>query len=153
MATLTPADREELESATSIGWVRILAVQNLHRALAKELGRTIEDVHEECVTNGTARAFQTVWKVLLRFASPQWIIQRAPSLYAKGYDTGRLEAVAAGEHSAVLALREWPGVPDLVVRGLRIGVLNALTNTGREGLSATYERTHDGARITVRWTK
>ena len=52
---------------------------------------------------------------------------------------------------AVCEIRGWPGVPDLALRGLRIGIANVLVVAGRKNVRTESASTPDGARFEILW--
>jgi hypothetical protein len=153
LQTLEPVDREELSSATAVSWVRIEPFERFHVALARELGRRVEDTHPEIVVGGSRRTFDTLWKMLLRVGGARIVMTRAPVVYSKTYDTGTMESRDIGDEGGRFALLGWPDVPEFVLRGLRAGITAALESVGRTGVSITSTRTPDGAMFVARWDR
>ena len=52
---------------------------------------------------------------------------------------------------AELALSDWPGVPEIAQRGLRVGVETVLRVAGRQNVRVTSEARPDGALFHASW--
>lgn len=141
----------ELITALPVSWVRISSLERFYEALATELGRTVEEVHSSTVDHCTRATYGTLWRALLRITTDSAILRRAPVLYRKTYDTGELVARIDQPGHAVCEIRQWPGVPVLALRGLRIGIANVLIVAGRKNVRTESATTPDGARFEVLW--
>ena len=143
--------RTELISALPVSWVRVSSLERFYEALAGQLGRTVEDVHSSTVDHCTRATYGTLWRALLRITTDSAILRRAPVLYGKTYDTGELAARIERPGRAVCEIRGWPGVPDLALRGLRIGIANVLVVAGRRNVRTQSASTANGARFEILW--
>lgn len=152
LAAIAAPDRDEVAGATALSWVRVEAFERFHDALARELGRPVEETHAELVAGGSRRTFNTLWRMLLRVGGTRLVVTRAPVVYSKTYDTGTMESQDVRDDGGRFVLAEWPDVPEFVLRGLRAGMTVALENVGRTGVVLTSTRTADGAVFTARWS-
>lgn len=151
LAAIAPEDRDDIVTASALSWIRIDAFARFHDALARELGRDVEETHPELVRGGSKRTFGTMWRLLLRVGGAKLVMTRAPVIYDKTYDTGVLETRNIADDGGQFVLGAWPDVPEFVLRGLRAGMSLALENVGRSGVSMVSQRTTDGAIFTARW--
>ncbi len=153
LATLARDAADEIERATPVSWVRVDSFARFHDALAAELGRPVEDTHAELVRGASERTFNTLWRLLLRVGGTRLVMTRAPVVYSKTYDTGVMETQDIGDRGGRFVLRQWPDVPEFVLRGLRAGMTVGLENVGREGVRLESTRTADGAVFTASWER
>lgn len=154
MAALPAAIRDEFLSLTAVGWVDVESVKAVFLAAAQVTGRPPEEVHRDAIRAGTEHTFRHVWRILLRaLVSDEMLISRAPSMYAKTYDTGRLSARMLAPGRAEMLVEGWPDAEEYSMRGLGIGVETVLQLAGRENTRATFYRTADGGKILVTWSK
>ena len=151
LGSLVEADRMELEGALPVSWVRVSALARFYDALAEALGSSVEQVHGVTVDHCTRTTYGTLWRVLLRITTDKAILTRAPIIYRKTYDTGRLSATIDRPGHAVCEITEWAGMPSLVLRGLRIGIANVLVAAGRKRVSSEGAVTPEGARFELTW--
>jgi hypothetical protein len=153
LAAIERADRDEVSSATAVSWVRVEAFERFHVALARELGRRVEESHPEIVVEASRRTFSTLWRMLLRVGGARLVMTRAPVVYSKTYDTGAMETRDVGDDGGRFVLSGWPDVPEFVLRGLRAGMAAGLESVGRSGVVLTSTRTADGATFVARWDR
>lgn len=153
LAALSPEDRDEVAAAAPVSWIRVDTFERFHVALAKALGRPVEETHPEISRNGGKSTFQSLWRVLLRIGGASFIMSRAPVVYSKTYDTGVIESRDIGPAGGSFVLLGWPDVPEFVLRGLRAGMSSALEAVGRTGVELTSHRNADGATFRARWDK
>lgn len=151
LASMAPAERDEIASATAVSWVRVDSFARFHDAFARELGRPVEETHAELVAGASRKTFGTLWRMLLRVGGTRLVMTRAPVVYGKTYDTGTMQTRDVGDHGGTFVLSGWPDVPDFVLRGLRAGMTVGLENVGRTGVVLTSSRTSDGAIFTAQW--
>lgn len=55
--------------------------------------------------------FNSIYRVLLPFFSPKFLVERASSLWGTYHDTGRLTAEVNGERALKVTLHDYPGIP------------------------------------------
>jgi hypothetical protein len=152
LSRLSEDDRTEIEEATAVGWVRFSALERFYDLLSAELSRDVVALHTEIVRIAVERNARTLWRALLRITSDRALMARAPSIFAKGYDRGRVRIDILEPGRAVITLTELAGMSEFVGRGFGVAVETLLTVAGRQHASATVRRTLDGGRVEVRWT-
>ena len=132
--------------------MRISTIEAFYEALAKQLGRTVADVHTEVGRLAVERTLKTLWRVFLRFTSDEALITRSPVIFTKSYDRGRVIATISRPGHGLATLLDWPDVGDFPVRGLCNGIATLLTVAGRKNASARVaSRTPEQTVIAVTW--
>ena len=143
--------RMRYEFATTMGWVPIDTMEKVFSAIAAELGRSLDELHESVARRSIERTMQTVWRVLLRFTSDRALVSRAPVLFAKAYNRGRLEASFPKPCVAEVRLYDWPDPPAWPLRATRIGIETALRLGNRKNVVVRAARAAGGATFTATW--
>jgi hypothetical protein len=143
--------RDEFESVTSVGWVRISTYETVFGAIASDLSRSVADLHTEVARVSIERTMRTVWRVLLRLTTDNALISRTPVIFARSYNRGRLSAQIPVAGRAEVTLSEWPEAPDWPLRATRIGVETVLRLAGRKDVRVAAERQPDGASFVATW--
>jgi hypothetical protein len=132
--------RAMMESITAAGWVPIPVYEAFYESIARRVGRSVADLHTEISRLSVERIFKTMWRVLLRFTSDEALVTRTPLLFSRGYNKGKLTSKIRSPGLAELDLQEWPEVPDIVLRGLRVAVETVLRVAGRRNVVIVHER-------------
>jgi hypothetical protein len=92
LSRLSPADREVVSGLIlPIGWYPLPPFPRLLRAMDQELGHGDGTLITERGTWAGLRDMKTTYKLLLKFASPQWVLEKGTSLWKNFHDTGRWE--------------------------------------------------------------
>jgi hypothetical protein len=95
---------------------------------------------------------RTVWRLLLRVSSDRALVSRAPVLFAKAYNRGRLEAHFPRPGAGEIHLSEWPNPPEWPLRATRIGIETVLRLAGRRSIQMRVARVDGGALFSARWS-
>ena len=151
LAALDEADRGELTMVVAPGWVSMPALESFYEVSAGLVGRTAAQVHASASGRAMEKRLRTLWKIILRFTSDEALVQRTGMLFSKTYSRGRLTTESIGGGRATVRLSGWPDAPDLVVRGVKVGIGVVLRAAGRRHVEATATRTPDGALFEARW--
>ncbi len=151
LATLSADQRREYEDVVAGGWIRCTTANAVVRAVAVLVGRDELEIDAVIVRMGVERTFGPLWRVLLRFATDDQIVTRAPILYAKAYDKGELRARILAKGHGECALVGFPEVGAIDLQAIGIGIAEALRVSGRSEVRHVVTRTPDGARIELRW--
>jgi hypothetical protein len=147
-----PADaRRDFEGVTSVGWIPISSLETVFVELARGQGQTVAELHENVARISVERTLRTVWRLLLRLTTDAALISRAPVLYAKAYNRGKLEARIPTPGRADVTLSQWPNAPEWTLRATRIGIETVLRVAGRKNVRSSWERRPTGAAFTVSW--
>jgi hypothetical protein len=152
LGALPPEDAETLRTVSPLGWVPVRVFDRFYEEVAERARRDVAALHWEVGRECTVDTFRTVWRMLIRFTSDEALVSRTPLLYARTYDTGRLEAEVRGPGEAVLTLTGWPRVPLFVRRGLCVGISTVLGLAGRRDVTIRDFESRDGAVFKVRWS-
>ena len=151
LARVPEETRTRYQFATTMGWVPISTMETVFGAIADEVGRSLDELHESVARRSIERTMQTVWRVLLRFTSDRALVSRAPVLFAKAYNRGRLEASFPKDCLAELRLYDWPDPPAWPLRATRIGIETALRLGNRKNVVVRATRAAGGALFTATW--
>lgn len=151
LATLPRADAEAYAQANALDWVPVRVVEAVARACGETTGRDWQSLNDEVSRLGSRRAFGTLWRVFLRFTSDEALMSRGPTIFGKTYSHGRVHADFSGRGTARVVL-EWPGVPDLVIRTLRVAIEELLVAGGRARVRVVAERAARGATYQCSWS-
>ena len=152
IADLDADARKAVEQLTPSSWIPVSAMEDLFAAVAKRVGRDPGDLHGEMAHIASERTIRTLWRILLRLASDEALVARAPVFYSKTWNRGTLLVRVVKPGLALGELKGWPDTPAMAVRGVRIAMSQALTLTGRRGVHVEATRTADGARYEIRWS-
>lgn len=143
--------RRDFESITGVGWVPIASMEAVFGEIGRPRGQSVAELHEQVARISVEQTLRTVWRLLLRVTSDQALLSRAPALFARSYNRGRIEALQLMPGRGELTLQDWPNVPDWVLRGTRIGIETSLRLAGRTNAQAYYQRRPQGAVFNVTW--
>ncbi|MEM9194983.1 MAG: hypothetical protein AAGF12_37745 [Myxococcota bacterium] len=153
LKTLAPKPRADLENATALSWVPFSSLEAAYAPLAAEVGESIPVLHSNVVRIGVERNAKTVWRILLRVTTDTAIWRRAPILFSKGYDRGKVEAEVTGPGAARMTVTEFRGMNPFIARGLGVAAESLLSVAGRRDPRAAVKPTTDGAVVHISWTK
>jgi hypothetical protein len=106
---------------------------------------------DDAVQRAGEKTLRTSWRMLLRVTSDRAIMSRAPILYAKWRNIGRLETKVVSHGRVELVLTEWPGMSERNIRSLGITIETVLRLAGRKQIKVLPQSTPDGAKYTVVW--
>jgi hypothetical protein len=151
LARVAPDVRDEFESVTSVGWVRIATFETVFGQVARESGTTVTVLHESVARISIERTMRTVWRMLLRLTTDNALISRTPVIFSRSYNRGRLEARIPTTGRGEITLADWPEVPEWPLRATRIGVETVLRLAGRKDVRVERERRESGAFFLATW--
>lgn len=149
---IDPTARAEVADALAIGWVDLDAYEAFYQAVAREAGRALAELHTEVSRVSVERTLTTVHRLLMRFTTDNALMSRTPIIYAKTFDRGSLEPAIPEPGRGEIDVVGWPGMPEMALRGLRIGVETVLRVAGRKGVQVAGASARDGAHLTATWT-
>ncbi len=112
-AALTPEDCQVLFSRTlmPISWIDLNVVMHHLIAQDKVLGRGDFTFADELMRHIALKQINGFYKLLLKFSKPEKLIEKAPTIWGRYFDTGKLEATSVTPGAATLRLTEFPGLP------------------------------------------
>jgi hypothetical protein len=151
LESLPPAVREEYESATPLSWVPYETVRAFHDALGREAKEPIERLLERAIPLAMERSFSTVWRVFLRFTTDDALLARAPLIYSRSRNRGKMTARTTGPGEALAEVTGWASIPPRDVLALAVSIRSFLMLAGRKEVTADGSKTATGARWIVRW--
>ncbi len=125
--------------ATGIEWIDAELVAEGVFALARAAERDPEPLNAAATRIGTAQSFRTVWRMMLRLTSDEALIARSGLLYARAFDTGRVDYERVREGHALLRLSGWPNPPRIHMVGLAAGIETMLRIAGRPAATVSYQ--------------
>lgn len=153
LATIAPSSRVALEHAMPGGWVPISAVEEGFAAIAGVSGKDVATLHGQIARISVERALKTVWRMLLRLTTDNALVSRAPVLFSKSYNRGRIISSISEPGMGHVELVDWPNAPDWPIRGLGIGIETVLRVAGREDIRIEGKRTASGAAYLATWRR
>jgi hypothetical protein len=109
-----------------IRWYPLAPFPRLLRAMDQTLGRGDLALVTERGSWVAINDMKTVHRVLLKFVTPQWVIEKSTRLWSNFHDTGRWESQSLGERAARATLYDLGVVDDAMcatLKGWIIGLL------------------------------
>lgn len=150
LASLSEPTRHEVDALVPGAWLDCHVLDTIYDAIARESGRTVEDLLPRVAERGAQDAFSTVWKALLRMAPGRLVVKRAAAMFEKSYTHGVMTAQNSAD-GMELDLTHWPGVARYRLLGIAAGSRAALRLAGKFEATIEFENTPDGARFFVRF--
>lgn len=151
LATLQPQVREDFEPVTPMTWVPVDAIHSAVARVAEHAGRPFDELMDEAVQRAGEKTLRTAWRMLLRVTSDRALTSRAPILYAKWRNIGRLSTKGVTPGKIELVLTEWPGMSARSIRSLGITIETVLRLAGRHQIKVDWQAMPDGAKYSVVW--
>jgi hypothetical protein len=148
---LSRQDQEDLRLVTPLSWVSIQALERLYVELAAEGGITVPDLHTQIASEVVGKTITTIWRAILRFATDEVLMGRAPTIFKRAYRQGRVTVARSGAGFGELEVTEWPDISEFALRGMRVGIESTLRAAGRKNPRGTPKRTRDGAVLRFEW--
>lgn len=147
---MAPDEQQEIVHAQAISWVRMSTAAKLVDLVAAEASLPMEKLYDDAVRMGVDLTYNGVWKVLLRFATPEMLVKRSAMMYSKARSVGTLDAqmVPGG---ANLELTKFPGATDRQVRSLALACARILELAGEKDVRFSLRLRPDGALMQLRW--
>jgi hypothetical protein len=128
---LDPDDRNMLTGMVlPIQWYPLAPFPRLLRAMEAELGRGDLALVIERGTWAAVQDMRTVHKVLLKFVTPQWVIEKGTKLWPNFHTSGRWEVKRHGDKAARGTLHDLGVVDDAMCATLRGWMLGLLQLAG-----------------------
>lgn len=153
LSSLPREEQDEMRALTAVGWVRISTMETLLHAIARLQKRDVHDVNVEMNRRGIERTFSTIWRVFLRVTTDNALLGRAPIIYARTYDQGRLEVAFPSSGRMEAAIHGRPGMSSLAVDAFGVGVDRVLTLAGRKDVKLVSSKLPDGASYVGTWKR
>jgi hypothetical protein len=94
-----------------ISWIDIsLALRHLI-AQDQVLGKGDFTFAEELMRHIALKQINGIYKMLLLFSKPESLIEKAPQIWSRYFDTGKLTVESTQPGNATLKLTDFPGIP------------------------------------------
>ena len=103
----------------AIQWYPLAPFPRLLRAMEAELGRGDLSLVTERGTWAAVQDMKTVHKVLLKFVTPQWVIDKGMKIWPNFHTSGRWEAKREGDKAARATLHDLGVVDDAMCATLK----------------------------------
>jgi hypothetical protein len=154
MGSLGSELREQFEPVSLLTWVPVDVIHIAVARIAEQAGRPFDELMDAAVEKAGEKTLRTAWRMLLRVTADRALVRRAPVLYSKWRNIGRLEVRDATTDGRVeLHLVEWPGMDERSIRTLGITITTVMRLAGRKQIRVQSTPTQDGAKSTVTWQK
>jgi hypothetical protein len=152
LARLSAAERQEILDALPVSWVRHATLEVLYDQTARLARRDVADLHAQIVRRGIEHRVRHLWRILIRLSGPAALATRAKMIYEKSYSVGRININPRGPGSTDLVLQGWPGVPEMAIRGVRVGTHTLLTLSGFKDPHVIVQTQDEGAVFRLTWS-
>ncbi len=151
LATLRPDIREQFEQVTPLTWVPVEVIHTAVARIAEHAERRFDELLDAAAERAAEKTLRTAWRMLLRVTADRALVRRAPVLYSKWRNIGRLEVRGASDGRVELMLVEWPGMDDRSIRTLGVTIGTVMRLAGRKQVRVQSVGTPDGAKYNVVW--
>lgn len=121
-----------------ISWYPLAPFPRLLRALDEELGRGDGKLAEERGIWAAIRDMKTTHRILLKLASPTWVVHKATSLWKNFHTTGTWETKPDGPNAAHATLRDLAIVDAALCATLGGWIIGLLTVSGCKHIHLTH---------------
>ena len=149
LARVSAAEREDYESAGILSWCTQASARAVTLAVAAELGQDPLQLAGEVVAESVREALRGPWAILIgRMIDDRAIVMRAPMLFEKAFDQGKLEASLLGPGQARLRLSGWPAAEPVDIVSVARGAEALLQAIGRRA-SVTHQLRDDAIEFNV----
>ena len=148
---LTTEERQEIEEAQAITWVRMSTSSRLVDVVAQQARLDPDKLYDDALVVAVDSTFGGVWKVLLRFVTAELLVQRAAVLYSKARSIGGVRAEMLTATSANLHLTDAPNPTSRYLRSLAIAAARLLEISGQKQVRYVIKPNSRGAVIHMQW--
>lgn len=150
LSQLAPETAEELRDVLAVSWCPLASLRAFHEAIAAVLQEDPTVWHQRVVERATEEMFHSTWRFFLRLTSPEGLVRRASTMYARIFDTGQMEASLVGPGHSIAHLVGWPDPPAFHLDGMATGIVTLLRVAKIDSARARWSRTTDGADFEIR---
>jgi hypothetical protein len=150
LSKLAPEVASELRDVLAVSWCSLASLRAFHETMAAVLKEDPTVWHLRVVEHATQEIFGTTWRFVLRLTSPEALIRRASTMYARIFDTGKMEAFIVAPGHSVARLTGWPEPPAFHLDGVATGIVTVLRVAKIDSVRARWQRTPDGADFEIR---
>jgi hypothetical protein len=151
VATLTEAERAELDGLLPMSWMNIGTAYAFHVAVAAQIGEDVIAWHRRLTRVGLEQTFTTLWRFFMKMASVESLVKRASAIYGRSYDKGKLASTLVRPGLLEARLTEWPDIPEFEIGAIVSGIEVLLHLAGRRSAAVFWTRESDGVRFEIRY--
>ena len=137
---MPPAALDEYESVTPFSWCANTTLMAMTEAMAKETGKSREEITVQMVTRGTEITFSGVWRILMRITTPDAMLRRVATLRRKSCNRGEIIPERLTSGHVLLRLIDWPQMPANNALGMAAGIETIMRLTGRKDPKVKWSR-------------
>lgn len=107
-ARLSPEDQQRMEDVVlASAWYPVSFLLALMRAAKQEFGAGMPDIITRIGRASADYAHTTVYKLVFKVGSPQWIISKASVIFSSFYDQGKMVVTESGAGFANVEIRDF----------------------------------------------
>ena len=150
LARLSPDVAREVRDVLAVSWCSLASLRDFHETMAAVVKEDTTVWHLRVVEHATQEMFSTTWRFFLRLTSSDALVRRASSVYARIFDTGKMEASVVAPGHSVARLTGWPEPPAFHLDAVATGIVTVLRVAKIESVRARWQRTPDGADFEIR---
>jgi hypothetical protein len=150
LAQMAPTEVEELRNVLAVSWCSLASLRAFHETMAAVRKEDPTVWHLRVVEHTTQEMFNTTWRFFLRLTSPEALVRRTSTMYARIFDTGKMEAFIVAPGQSLARLTGWPEPPAFHLDGVATGIVTVLRIAKIESVRARWTRTPDGADFEIR---
>jgi hypothetical protein len=150
MASLAPEMRAEFDEILPVSWCAARSFTALKTAVARQAKVDPIRLHKKVVEVGIIRTL-SMWRVLIRQASDEFLIRKTRLIWTKTFDRGDVTAKIVGPGRAEIVVKGWNQIPDFDAEGVASGIESILKVAGRKDVHVIWERQLGGARFIAMW--
>jgi hypothetical protein len=143
--------RIQVEQAAALMWVPLEVLRRSVDAWAEANDVSADEITRRGVQLSVKRSFKTVWRILMTVTTDSALIARAPLLWSKARNVGKIHAERRAGRNARLTLTEYPRCSERQIYSLAVALEALFELTGRKRAACKFRRTLDGAVFDVAW--
>ncbi len=151
MGAITPEARACLSNARKASWVPIDAMGELFDAARAQSGLSEEELVGASIRMATERTMFGLFRALLRLTTDQALITRAPILWKRIRNIGRVEVTKHRRGGGVLEVHGWPEMSERSAYIVAVNIESVLRCAGRKDVTVDWTREANGARYEIDW--
>lgn len=107
-ARLSPEDQQRMDDVVlASAWYPVSFLLALMRGAKQEFGAGMPDIITQMGRSSADYAHTTVYKLVFKVGSPQWIISKASVIFSSFYDQGQMVACESGKGFANVEVRDF----------------------------------------------
>ena len=138
-ASLPPDLRRLYRESLAFHWNPVTDQTALYRAASEVLYPGDPDGLMRLGRDMALHSYSTVYKILLRLPTTQFVIAQAAKLWSAYFDRGRAAVEEVSPKGAVFVLRDYPELPADMRQIVRGNITAAAETTGVKGVRVRHE--------------